>query len=136
MKKFTVPAKGTAQRSEETCHEKIGNGGIDGIGLIEGTGLLLRDRVRRTGRDLLCPEGHVEAGESIVDAVIRGEGGDRLTVRIPDCAGVKQFPIEEEEIVCSCSRAEEFDGELTSSEERADALGEQEADLPYLDYSG
>ena len=56
---------------------------------------LLQDRVKEDWRGYALPGGHIEPGESIVDAVIREmkeESG--LTVLHPRLCGVKQFPIE------------------------------------------
>lgn len=94
---------------------------------------LLQDRVKEDWKGFTMPGGHVEAGESIVEAVIREVREETgLTVRNPRLCGVKQFPIEEGRYIVFLFRAEEFDGELTSSEE-GQMRWVNEADLPYLD---
>lgn len=94
---------------------------------------LLQDRLKEDWKGFTMPGGHVEAGESIVGAVIREVREETgLTVRNPRLCGVKQFPIEEGRYIVFLFRAEEFDGELISSEE-GQMRWVNEADLPYLD---
>ena len=79
---------------------------------------LLQDRVKEDWRGYALPGGHIEPGESIVDAVIREmkeESG--LTVLHPRLCGVKQFPIEGGRYLVFLFEAPEFEGELCSSEE-------------------
>ena len=79
---------------------------------------LLQDRVKEDWRGYALPGGHIEPGESIVDAVIREmkeESG--LTVLHPRLCGVKQFPIEGGRYLVFLFEAHEFEGELCSSEE-------------------
>lgn len=90
---------------------------------------LLQDRVKEDWRGYTLPGGHVEEGESIVDAVVREMQEETgLTVLNPRLCGVKQFPTEEGRYIVFLFRADQFEGELVSSEEgemhwvRRDAL--------------
>ena len=61
----------------------------------DGDKILLQNRVKKDWRGHALPGGHVEPGESFVDAVIREikeETG--LTIINPHLEGIKQFPIE------------------------------------------
>ena len=61
-----------------------------------GDEYLLQDRVKMDWRGFTLPGGHVEQGESIVDAVVREMKEETgLTVLNPKLCGVKQFPIEQ-----------------------------------------
>ena len=64
--------------------------------LIEDGGrILLQNRIKNDWHGYSLPGGHVEPGESFVDAVIREMKEETgLTVIEPRLAGVKQFPIE------------------------------------------
>lgn len=87
--------------------------------LIEDGGrILLQNRVKEDWRGYALPGGHVEPGESFVDAVIREMKEETgLTVIGPRLVGVKQFPIENGRYVVLLFKATEWTGSLRSSEE-------------------
>lgn len=83
-----------------------------------GEQILLQNRVKADWQGYALPGGHVEPGESIVDAVvreIREETG--LLLRRVSLRGVKQFPIDSGRYVVFLFYSEDFEGELHSSEE-------------------
>lgn len=81
---------------------------------------LLQDRIKEDWQGYTLPGGHVEPGESIVDAVVREmQEENGLTVLDPHLCGVKQFPIENGRYLVFLFEASEYEGELTSSEEGA-----------------
>ena len=87
--------------------------------LIEREGeYLLQDRVKKDWKGYTLPGGHVEPGESIVDAVVREMQEETgLTVENPRLCGVKQLPIEGGRYLVFLFHASRFRGELRSSEE-------------------
>lgn len=83
-----------------------------------GDELLLQNRVKADWQGYTMPGGHVEPGESIVEAVIREMKEETgLTVLRPRLCGVKQFPIEGGRYLVFLFETEEFEGELQSSAE-------------------
>lgn len=89
----------------------------------DGDRLLLQDRVNDDWKGFTLPGGHVEIGESIVDAVVREMQEETgLTIRNPRLCGVKQFPMcdgdySKGRYLVFLFEATEFSGELISSEE-------------------
>lgn len=84
---------------------------------------LLQDRVKKDWRGYTLPGGHIEQGESIVDAVIREmEEETGLTIRSPRLCGIKQFPIvnngkEDGRYLVFLFETDKFEGKIISSEE-------------------
>ena len=86
--------------------------------LRDGDRLLLQNRIKNDWRGYTLPGGHVERGESFVDAVIREMREETgLTVIEPRLVGVKQFPIEGGRYIVFLFAADKYEGELRSSDE-------------------
>ena len=84
----------------------------------DGDKILLQNRVKKDWQGYALPGGHVESGESFVDAVIREMKEETgLTIINPRLVGVKQFPIEEGRYIVLLFKATQWSGELVSSEE-------------------
>lgn len=86
--------------------------------IYKGSRVLLQNRVKKDWQGWTLPGGHIEPGESIVDAVrreMKEETG--LTVHSVELRGVKQFPIENGRYIVFLFRTDDFEGELISSEE-------------------
>jgi len=79
---------------------------------------LLQDRVKEDWKGYTLPGGHVEKNESFVDSVIREMKEETgLTVRNPKLCGVKHFPTEGGRYVVFLYETDDFEGEISSSEE-------------------
>ena len=84
----------------------------------QGNTVLLQDRVKGDWRGFALPGGHVEPGESIVEAVKREmleETG--LEIKTPKLCGVKQFPTDEGRYLVFLFLADRFSGTLRSCDE-------------------
>ena len=84
----------------------------------DGDRILLQNRVKKDWKGYTLPGGHVEPGESFVDAVkreMKEETG--LDIINSKLAGIKQFPIEDGRYIVLLFKTEQFSGELVSSEE-------------------
>lgn len=83
-----------------------------------GDSYLLQDRVKEDWKGYTLPGGHIEPGESIVDAIVREMREETgLTVLDPRLCGVKQFPIENGRYIVFLFIAARYEGELASSAE-------------------
>ena len=86
--------------------------------LKDGDRILLQNRVKKDWRGYALPGGHVEPGESFVDAVkreMKEESG--LEILNPRLVGVKQFPLEGGRYIVFLFKADEYRGVLVSSDE-------------------
>ena len=79
---------------------------------------LLQDRVKKDWRGYTLPGGHIEPGESIVDAVVREMKEETgLMIKSPRLCGVKQFPIEGGRYIVFLFETDQFEGKLVDSDE-------------------
>ena len=86
--------------------------------ITDGDKVLLQNRVKNDWKGYALPGGHVEEGESFVDAVIREMKEETgLVVHNPKLVGVKQFPIDNGRYIVFLFKTAEFSGELYSSDE-------------------
>ena len=83
-----------------------------------GQHILLQNRVKADWQGYALPGGHVEPGESFVDACIR-EMKEETGLEIYDVrlCGVKQFPVAGGRYIVFLFKTDTFEGELRSSEE-------------------
>lgn len=106
----------------------------------DGNKLLLQNRIKEDWKGYTLPGGHVEPGESFVDACkreMKEETG--LDILNPSLVGIKQFPIDNGRYVVLLFKATEFTGEVVSSEEgemewiEADCLSETNTVDDFMD---
>lgn len=85
----------------------------------DGTRVLVQNRVDPDWSGYTFPGGHVEAGESFTDAVIREVREETgLTIEAPRLCGIKDWPEDDgSRYVVLLYRAERFTGTLASSGE-------------------
>lgn len=82
-----------------------------------GNQILLQNRVKPDWKGYALPGGHVEPGESFVDAVIREMQEETGLTVTPKLCGLKQFPSDGARYIVFLFTADEFTGTLTSSSE-------------------
>ena len=86
--------------------------------ITDGDKVLLQNRVKNDWKGYTLPGGHVETGESFVDAVIREMKEETgLDIYKPKLVGVKQFPIDNGRYIVFLFKTTEFTGNLQSSDE-------------------
>ena len=86
--------------------------------ITRGDEILLQNRIKKDWKGYTLPGGHIEPGESFVDAVIRETKEETgLDIVNPKLCGIKQFPIDGGRYIVLLFKTEEFSGELVSSEE-------------------
>ncbi len=91
--------------------------------ITDGDRVLLQNRIKEDWKGYALPGGHVEIGESFVDAVIREMKEETgLDIKNPKLAGIKQFPIQDGKYengryIVFLFKTCEFSGEVISSVE-------------------
>ena len=84
----------------------------------DGNRILLQNRVKKDWQGYTLPGGHVEPGESFVDAVIREMKEETgLDILKPRLVGIKQFPIEDGRYIVLLFKTERFSCQVVSSDE-------------------
>lgn len=79
---------------------------------------LLQDRAKMDWNGYTLPGGHVEPGESIVDAVVREMKEETgLVIKSPRLCGIKQFPIEGGRYLVFLFETDQFEGKAVDSDE-------------------
>ncbi len=84
----------------------------------DGNRILLQNRVKKDWHGYTLPGGHVEPGESFVDAVIREMKEETgLDILNPRLVGIKQFPIDDGRYIVLLFKTENFRDQIVSSDE-------------------
>lgn len=79
---------------------------------------LLQDRVKEDWKGYTLPGGHIEPGESIVDAVVREMKEETgLMIKSPRLCGIKQFPIDGGRYIVFLFETDQFEGKIVDSDE-------------------
>ncbi len=81
--------------------------------------VLVQDRIDKDWPGITFPGGHVENGESFVDAVVREVQEETgLTIYAPQLCGIKDWQNEDgSRYIVFLYKTDKFDGEIHSSEE-------------------
>lgn len=93
----------------------------------DGDKILLQNRIKKDWQGYTLPGGHVEKGESFVDAVkreMKEETG--LDIENPTLVGIKQFPIENGRYIVLLFKTTQWKGIVSSSDE---------GDMKWVDYN-
>lgn len=86
--------------------------------ITDGDRMLLQNRTKNDWQGYTLPGGHVEPGESFVDAVIREMKEETgLDIKNPRLVGVKQFPIKDGRYVVLLFKTTKYNGTVVSSDE-------------------
>ena len=86
--------------------------------IYDGDEILLQNRIKDSWKGYTLPGGHVEPGESFVNAVIREMKEETgLDVFNPILCGIKQFPINDGRYIVLLYKTNKFSGQLRSSDE-------------------
>ena len=87
--------------------------------VMNGTKVLVQDRVAKDWRGIAFPGGHVEAGESITDSVVREiQEETGLAIQRPRLCGIKDWMRDDgSRYIIFYYKADAFSGELRPSEE-------------------
>ena len=87
--------------------------------IVDGTRILVQDKVGKGADGIILPGGHVEEHEPIVDSVIREMKEETgLDIESPRLCGVKEWINEDgSRYVVFLFRTDRFSGELASSNE-------------------
>lgn len=94
----------------------------------QGSRVLVQRREKRDWPGITFPGGHVEAGESFVDAAVRETREETgLSITAPQLCGVKDWCKDGVRYVVFLYRAERFSGTLRPSDEGAVFWVEREA---------